>query len=94
MMVLVVSSCPEGLRGDLTKWLIEISAGVFIGRPSARIRDFIWDRTVSLCRFGRAIMVFHAANEQGFDFKVHNHRWEPTDFDGLNLMLRPTRTGE
>lgn len=28
MIVLVVSAVPAGLRGDLTKWLMEISPGV------------------------------------------------------------------
>lgn len=89
MMVLVVSACPAGLRGDLTKWLMEISAGVFVGRPSARIRDLLWERTVELCGHGRAILVYNAANEQGIDFRVHNHDWIPTDFDGIQLMVRP-----
>ena len=39
MMTLVLTACPAGLRGDLTKWLMEISPGVFVGRPSARVRD-------------------------------------------------------
>lgn len=90
MMVLVVTACPSGLRGHLTKWLIEISSGVFVGRPSARIRETLWERTVELSRDGRAILVYHAANEQGMEFKVHNHEWVPTDFDGVQLMLRPS----
>ncbi|MGL1831902.1 UNVERIFIED_CONTAM: type I-E CRISPR-associated endoribonuclease Cas2, partial [Acinetobacter sp. HSTU-ASm16] len=44
MMVLVLSACPVGLRGDLTKWLYEVSAGVFVGKVSSRIRKHLWDR--------------------------------------------------
>ena len=29
-------------------------------------------------------------NEQRMDFRVHNSTWEPIDFDGLKLMLRPS----
>ncbi|WP_408926028.1 type I-E CRISPR-associated endoribonuclease Cas2e [Corynebacterium sp. YSMAA1_1_F7] len=94
MMVLVVSACPAGLRGDLTRWLLEISPGVFVGRPSARVRDQVWERTCDLVKDGRAIMVFQAANEQGFDFKTHRHNWVPTDFDGVNLITRPNNRAD
>jgi len=90
MIVLHLTGCPIGLRGDLTKWLMEISAGVFVGRVSARVRENIWNRVVSLCKNGRAIMVYPAANEQGLNFYVHGDTWEPINFDGLKLMLRPS----
>lgn len=89
MMVLVVTSCPAGLRGDLSKWLIELTPGTFVGSPSARVRDLLWKRTVDLCKDGRALLVYSAANEQGMEFKTHRHHWEPTDFDGISLMMRP-----
>lgn len=91
MIVLVVTACPAGLRGDLTKWLAEISPGVFVGRPSARIRELLWDRTVELCKDGRALMVQSSNNEQGMTFRTHRNDWEPTDFDGLTLMVRPEK---
>lgn len=89
MVVLVLSACPPGLRGYLTRWLLEISAGVFVGKVSKRVRELMWERTVEMVRSGRAIMVFTARNEQGLSFLVHGHHWEPVDFDGLRLMLRP-----
>lgn len=89
MIVLVVTACPAGLRGDLTKWLSEISPGVFVGRPSARIRELLWDRTVDLCKDGRALLVQNSDNEQGLEFRTHRHTWQPTDFDGVTLMMRP-----
>ena len=44
MIVIVLSACPVSLRGDLTKWLLEINPGVFVGRVSARIREKLWAR--------------------------------------------------
>jgi CRISPR-associated protein Cas2 len=41
MVVIVLSACPAGLRGHLTRWLVEISAGVFVGHVSARVRDLL-----------------------------------------------------
>lgn len=90
MVVIVVEKCPQSLRGDLTKWLQEISPGVYVGRVSARVRDSLWDRVRECIKGGRATMVFSAQNEQHFDFRVHNTTWEPVDYDGLKLMMRPS----
>ncbi len=89
MIVIVVAACPIGLRGHLTRWLLEISAGVFVGKVSGRVRDLLWERTLEMVKTGRAIMVFSANNEQGLDFKVHKHEWTPVEMEGLTLMLRP-----
>jgi len=89
MIVLVLTACPPGLRGFLTRWLLEISAGVFVGKVSKRVRELLWARTEKMVRTGRASMVFSARNEQGLSFLVHGHHWEPIDVDGITLMLRP-----
>lgn len=89
MVVLVLTLVPAGLRGFLTRWLMEISAGVFVGRVSARVREEIWLHVLEMCKDGRAIMVESAHNEQGLRFRAHRHEWEAMDFDGLQLMLRP-----
>ena len=89
MVVLVLSACPAGLRGHLTRWLLEISAGVFVGHVSTRVRDLLWLNVCEMTSGGRALMVFRVPGEQGMDFRVHNHHWTPTDFDGLMLMMRP-----
>lgn len=89
MVVLVLTAVPPGLRGFLTRCLLEISAGVFVGKVSKRVRELLWARTEKMVRTGRAIMVFSARNEQGLSFLVHGHHWEPIDVDGITLMLRP-----
>ncbi len=38
MIVIILTACPEGLRGHLTQWLLELSAGVYIGHVNSRIR--------------------------------------------------------
>lgn len=92
MVVIVLTACPEGLRGHLTRWLLEISAGVFVGQVSARVRSLLWARVVELSKDGRALMVYSQRNEQGLAFKVHRHHWEVADYDGLLLMHRPAPT--
>lgn len=90
MVVLTLTDCPVSLRGDLTKWLQEISTGVFVGNVSARVRDELWNRVKQNAKNGRATLVFSANNEQRMDFRVHNTSWEPIDFDGVKLILRPS----
>lgn len=90
MVVLVLTACPAGLRGHLTRWLLEISPGVFCGRVSARVRDRLWGQVLDMCKDGRALMVFSCRGDQGLSFKVHNHAWDPVDLDGVTLIRRPT----
>lgn len=90
MVVVVLTAVPAGLRGHLTRWLLEISPGVFIGRASRRVRDELWERIVDLCKDGRAVMIETARNEQRLMFRVHRHEWEVVDFDGLELVRRPS----
>ncbi|MDR0917356.1 MAG: type I-E CRISPR-associated endoribonuclease Cas2e [Oscillospiraceae bacterium] len=90
MIVVTLTDCPPSLRGDLTKWLLEINAGVFVGKVSARVRDNLWKRITKNAKSGRATMVYSAANEQGLDFKCLNSDWEPIDFDGIKLIMRPS----
>ena len=94
MTVIVLTACPTGLRGDLTRWLLEIAPGVFVGHISARVRERIWLRVRAFAKQGRAIMVYSATNEQHMSFKVHQPDWEPVDCDGLELIRRPRGTEE
>ncbi|MEU7428624.1 type I-E CRISPR-associated endoribonuclease Cas2e [Streptomyces sp. NPDC040750] len=89
MTVIVLTNCPAGLRGFLTRWLLEISAGVFIGNPSARVRDILWDEVRQYAGQGRALLAHTTNNEQGFTFRTHDHTWHPTDHEGATLIHRP-----
>ncbi|MBQ9348805.1 MAG: type I-E CRISPR-associated endoribonuclease Cas2 [Oscillibacter sp.] len=84
-----MSDCPPRLRGDLTKWLLEINTGVYVGNMNARVRDRLWERVCENLRNGRATMVFRSSGEQHLDFRVHNTTWEPVDYDGIKLIRRP-----
>lgn len=90
MVVMVLTACPAGLRGHLTRWLLEISPGVFVGAVSARVRDRLWLQVVELSKDGKAIMVHSTRGEQRLTFRVHRHEWEPVDLDGVWLMRRPS----
>ncbi|WP_405436905.1 type I-E CRISPR-associated endoribonuclease Cas2e [Streptomyces anulatus] len=89
MTVIVLTNCPVGLRGFLTRWLLEISPGVFLGAPSTRIRDLLWAEVREYAGQGRALLAYQTDNEQGYAFETHDHTWHPTDHEGLTLIHRP-----
>ncbi|WP_026248795.1 type I-E CRISPR-associated endoribonuclease Cas2e [Streptomyces sp. LaPpAH-108] len=89
MTVIILTNCPAGLRGFLTRWLLEISPGVFLGSPSARVRDILWNEVRTYSGQGRALLAHTTDNEQGFTFRTHDHAWHPTDHEGLTLLHRP-----
>lgn len=89
MTVIVLTHCPAGLRGFLTRWLLEISPGVFIGGPSNRVRWALWGEVKEYAGNGRALLAYSTNNEQGFAFETHDHKWLPVDHEGLTLIRRP-----
>lgn len=89
MMVLVTTAVSTGLRGELTRWLLEVSPGVFVGTVSSRVRDQIWEFTCENIGSGRATLIFPQRNEQCLGIKTIGDAWEATDFDGMTLIRRP-----
>lgn len=89
MIVICLTDCPPKVRGDLTKWLVEVNTGVYVGNLSARVRDNLWDRVCKNLKDGRATMVYSSSGEQKLSFRVHNTPWEPVDIEGITLMRRP-----
>ncbi|MDV6013049.1 type I-E CRISPR-associated endoribonuclease Cas2e [Haloechinothrix sp. LS1_15] len=90
MTVVILTAVPPGLRGHLTRWLLELSPGVFVGYVSARVRALMWQRIVEYVQDGRALMVHAVRGEQRLAFHVHGHDWTPVDYDGITLMRRKT----
>lgn len=91
MTVIVLTSCPPGLRGHLTQWLLEIAAGVYVGNINPRIRRRLWNRVIELAGPGRALLVYQRPGEQRLTFETHDHDWHPVDFDGITLIRRPSQ---
>jgi len=90
MIVLIMDRVRPGLRGELTRWMIEPKAGVFVGRVSAMVRDHLWDK---ICREAGldagCLMVYSSDNEQDFLIRVHGApARQIEDFDGLLLVRK------
>ncbi|XOB98232.1 type I-E CRISPR-associated endoribonuclease Cas2e [Deinococcota bacterium DY0809b] len=73
MVVITLEKVSRSLRGELTRWLVELDTGVFVGRVSARVRELLWAKVVEKGGEGRCTMAWNAANEQGFHIRIHGH---------------------
>lgn len=92
MTVVILVAAPEGLRGHLTRWLVEVAAGVFVGNPSQRVRERLWVVLSDRIGDGQVIMIEPARNEQRWTVRTAGRdRWHPVDYDGLILSARSRR---
>ena len=92
MVVLILERVPTSLRGRLSRWMLEVKAGVFVGTLTARIRDELWTHAVAGCKDGSCLQLWSVPSEQGFAFRVHGDpTYHPVDFEGLLLMQRPKK---
>jgi CRISPR-associated protein Cas2 len=91
VIVLVVSKAPPSLRGKLTRWLLQLKAGVYVGTLSRRVRSRLWDATCASTRSGWAVLLYAANTEQGFGILTHGRA--PVEFEDLEgLWLAKTRS--
>ena len=92
MVVLIMERAPIGLRGELSRWMIEPRGGVFVGRISAMVRDKLWEKACKSSKAASVVMLYTSASEQGFSVRSHG---DPTrtiqDWEGLALVHVPHR---
>lgn len=94
MTVVLLERTRPSLRGQLTRWMLEVHAGVFVGTLSARVRDELWTLIEKRVGKGSAMMVQTAQNEQGFSIRTLGTGSRTLfDIDGLTLVGRPPKAG-
>ncbi len=90
MLVMTVTDCPPSLRGELTRWLLEIRPHVYVGHVNARVRDQLWNKACAKLPNGSVLQIWNTPNEQGYTLRSYG---EPTyrirDFEGVLLIERP-----
>lgn len=87
MVVIVLEKVPRGLRGELTRWLVELDTGVFVGQLSATVRDLLWEKVTAKAGEGRCALAYSTNNEQGFAVRLSGYRDRILrDFDGISLV--------
>ncbi len=87
MMVIVVENAPPRLRGRLAVWLLEIRAGVYVGKYSRRVREMIWNQVSEGIGEGNAVLTWSTNTESGFDFRtLGKNRRIPVEMEGVKLV--------
>ena len=87
MTVLVLENVSPSLRGECSRWLLEVKAGVFLGTVSAAVRERLWAMVKARADGGSCLIAYAANNKQGFCMEVHGDpRRTVIDFDGLQLI--------
>jgi CRISPR-associated protein Cas2 len=87
MVVILLENVRTGLRGELSRWLFEVKAGVFVGRVSALVRDELWGMVGAQLGKGSAILLFPTNTEQGFVARtLGNPSRQLVDIEGVFLV--------
>jgi CRISPR-associated protein Cas2 len=96
VVVLILESVPVGLRGELTRWLLELRAGVFVGNVSAMVRDKLWEMVCQkISRKGGGFLIQSTNNEQGFTIRSTGKTTKILeDYDGLLLLCIKSSASE
>lgn len=86
--MITMDNASSGIRGELTRWFLELKPGVFVGKVNVRIRDLLWERICENGPADRAVMAYSAPNEQGFELRLTGvPKRRVVDFEGIQLIM-------
>jgi CRISPR-associated protein Cas2 len=88
MVVYNVDLAPQKLRGMLSRFCLELRAGLFVGRLDGRMRELLWEKIEQLATARtRAVLIWREPTEQGYAFRtLGKDRREPVIVDGIWLV--------
>jgi CRISPR-associated protein Cas2 len=87
---MILERVPAGVRGELSRWLIEPHTGVFVGHVSARVRDKLWWRMLQAQDMGGIIQIWSTNTEQRYQMRKSGETDRLIiDYEGVQLMRKP-----
>lgn len=88
MTVFVLENAPQRLRGILSRYCLEVRAGLFVGRLDARMRELLWEKVGQLARpRTTGALIWRTSNAQGYEFRtIGTGTREPVLMDGIWLI--------
>jgi CRISPR-associated protein Cas2 len=90
MVVVILEKVPRGLRGELSRWMLELKTGVFVGSVSGMVREHLWEKLQKESGAGACIMIHSDNTEQGFSIRISGDSSRRLlDFEGLILIQIP-----
>lgn len=94
MLVIVLHKYPNTLAGTLSRWLLHVSSGVFVGKVSPRVSEKLWGILQEVEAKSSLDVTFCSTDnsEQGFHVRqLGNPIYSLEDFDGLPLISRTVK---
>ena len=87
MWVIDIEAAPPALRGRLSRWAVEVRAGLYVGSSTKKVRDAVWEFVcANLGAEANAVLIHDATNAQGFQAQTAGkNRRRIVDVDGLLL---------
>ncbi|MDO5052492.1 MAG: type I-E CRISPR-associated endoribonuclease Cas2e [Pseudoclavibacter sp.] len=93
-VVVRVEAVPDHLRGYLSRFLVEVMTGLYVGTLSAPVAERLWVRTTEALRSGRAALVLSdPQRDAGYRLRLHGvdgsgvgAEREIVDLDDLDLI--------
>ena len=90
MIVMILEKVSIGVRGELSRWLVEPHVGVFVGHVSAMVREQLWDKCCKACKEGGVVQIWTTNTEQHYQMRIYgNTRREVVEYEGLQLVHIP-----
>lgn len=87
MVVMVLQKVPQSLRGELTRWLVEVKTGVYIGHVTGMVRDLLWKKCSENRGAGGIIQAWSTNNEQHFKMRLSGFTSRNViNWEGLELI--------
>lgn len=78
MTVFIIEKVSASARGELSRWMIEIKPGVFVGKLSLTVSELLQKKILT------ATIIRKTNTEQGFEIKTIGQTTKKyIDFDGL-----------
>ena len=88
--MMALTESPPALRGELTRWMIEIRPHVYVGNVNVRVRDQLWQKACQKLAGGSVLQIWNTPNEQGYTLRSYGEpNYRVRDFEGVLLMERP-----
>jgi len=86
MLLIDLLDAEQRLEGQISRKLLEIRPGVYVGSLPKRQLEVLWDAVVE-SKPRAALLVYAAKTETGVSMKsLGDHRYKIVDSDGLQLV--------
>jgi len=87
MVIMILEKVPQSLQGELTRWLIEIKTGVYVGHVNGLVREKLWQKCNESRGAGGVFQAWSTNTEQKYKMRISgiNGR-QVVDWEGMELI--------